>query len=205
MISEISRAHYEAIVGEFKGNYESVARTLDRAREEQGIQEELYQKRASTYDDLLKAKAQVRILEARKSEAEFKLKQAELNLQACIIKAPFSGAIAVLYKEPYEMADNLEKLFGMVDTSKVYVRANWPEARLSELAIGKKAVFRYGGQVFEGVIDKVSSLIDPASKSKRVHVLIDNSKGDLQVGMSGTMATEGVQKVSFRPWNPPQD
>jgi RND family efflux transporter MFP subunit len=205
VISEISRAHYEAIVGEFKGNYDSVERTLDRAREDLAIQEELHQKRASTYDDLLKAKAQVRILEARKSEADFKLRQAELNFRACIIKAPFAGSIAVLYKEPFETADNLEKLFGMVDTSKVYIRTNWPESRLSELAIGKKATFYYGGQAFEGVIDKVSSLIDPASKSKRVHVLVDNPKGALQVGMSGAVIVDEPKKMSFKPINPSEN
>jgi len=187
VISEISRARYEAIVGEFRGNCDAVTRTLERAREEVGIQDELYQKRATTYDEVVKARSQVKILEARKDEAEFKLKQAELNLQACIIRAPFSGSIAVLYHEPFEMVDNLEKLFGMIDTSKVYARANWPEARLSELALGKKSQFLYEGRTFDGLIEKISSLIDPASKSKRVHVLIDNRDGFLQVGMSGAM------------------
>jgi RND family efflux transporter MFP subunit len=197
VISEISRARYEAIVGEFKGNYDAVVRTLDRAKEEVTIQEELYAKRAGTLDDLSKAKAQVRVLEARKYEAEHKLKQADLNLQACIIRAPFTGNMAVLYHEPFEVVDNLEKLFGLVDTSKVYARVNWPEARLAEVAVGKKAQFQYDGKAYEGVIEKISSLIDPASKSKRVHVLIDNSAGKLQVGMSGSLQLIDGKKVSL--------
>jgi membrane fusion protein (multidrug efflux system) len=187
VVAEISRARYEAIVGEFKGNYDAVVRSLDRAKEEQALQEELFEKRASTNDDLLKARAQVKVLEARKEEAEFKLKQAEINLKSCIIKAPFSGSISVLYHEPYETADNLEKLFGIISTEKVYARANWPEARLAELAIGKNAAFIYEGKRYEGTIDKISSLIDPASKTKRVHILIDNIQGRLEVGMSGSV------------------
>jgi len=197
VISEISRARYEAIVGEFKGNFDAVARTLDRAKEEVTIQEELYAKRAGTLDDVSKAKAQVRVLEARKYEAEHKLKQADLNLQACIIRAPFSGNIAVLYHEPFEAVDNLEKLFGLVDTGKVYARVNWPESRLAEVAVGKKAQFQYDGKSYEGVIEKISSLIDPASKSKRVHVLIDNAAGKLQVGMSGSLQLIDAKKVSM--------
>jgi len=197
VVAEISKARYTAVVGEFQGNYDAVVRSLDRAREELAVQDELYSRRATTYDDLLKARAQVQVLEARKEEASHKLKQAELNLQACVLKAPFSGTIAVLYHEPFETVDNLEKVFGLIDTTKVYARANWPESRLSELALGKKAVFRYDGKDYEGVIDKISSLIDPASKSKRVHLLIENPQGKLEVGMSGAVSTGDSKKVSM--------
>jgi membrane fusion protein, multidrug efflux system len=197
VVSEISKARYEAVVGEFRGNYEAVARTLDRAREELAIQEETYEKRATTFDDLSKARSQVKVLDARKEEAEFKLRQAELNLKACVLSAPFSGLIGVLYHQPFEAVENLEKVFELVDTSKVYARVNWPESRLSELALGKKATFQYGGATWEGVIEKISSLIDPASKSKRVHVLIDNSNGKLQVGMSGTLTLSAPGRVSL--------
>ncbi len=102
-----------------------------------------------------------------------------------------------MYHEPFEAVDNLEKLFGAIDTTKVYARANWPESRLSELAIGKRSQFNYQGQVFSGVIEKLASLIDPASKSKRVHVVIDNPEGKLQVGMSGTLTLDEPRKVSM--------
>lgn len=197
VVAEISKARYSSMVGEFRGNYDAVVRTLDRAREELTIQEELYDKRATTYDDVLKAQAQVQVLEARKEEAIHKLKQAELNLQACVLKAPFSGIIAVLYHEPFEAVDNLEKVFGLIDTVKVYARANWPESRLSELALNKKAVFLYGDKTYEGVIEKISSLIDPASKSKRVHILIDNPQAKLEVGMSGSVNLIESKKLSM--------
>jgi RND family efflux transporter MFP subunit len=196
VLAEISRARYEAIVGEFKGNYEAIVRTLERAREELAIQEETYEKRATTFDDLSKARAQVKVMEARKEEAEFKLKQADLNVKACIVTAPFSGLIGVLYHQPYEAVDNLEKILELVDTTKVYARVNWPESRLPELSMGKKAVFNYAGSQYQGVVEKISSLIDPASKSKRVHVLIDNPDGKLQVGMSGTLSLKGSAQVS---------
>lgn len=187
VVAEVSKPRYSAILGEFRGNYDAVSRTLERARKELEIQEDLWEKRATTYDDLLKAQAQVRILEARKSEAKHKMEQAEIDLDACILNAPFSGYIAVLYKDPYETVDYLEKVFEIVDTSKVYARANWPESRLSALKLGNKATFVYKGKSYQGKIEKISSLIDPASKSKRVHVLIDNSKGELEVGMSGRL------------------
>jgi hypothetical protein len=103
----------------------------------------------------------------------------------------------VLYHQPFETVDNLEKVYELVDTTKVYARVNWPESRLSEVAQGKRAVFTYGGTNYEGAIEKVSSLIDPASKSKRVHVLIDNPDGKLQVGMSGTLNLPSNKRTSL--------
>jgi RND family efflux transporter MFP subunit len=205
VIAEISKARYDAVVGEFRGNYEAIVRTLERAREELAIQEETYEKRASTFDDLSKARSQVRVLEARKEEAESKLRQAELNLKSCVLTAPFSGLIGVLYHQPFEAVENLEKVFELVDTSKVYARVNWPESRLSELSSGKKATFHYNGLKCQGVIEKISSLIDPASKSKRVHVLMDNPDGKLQVGMSGTLSLGTPAQVSLDLRIPHQD
>jgi len=188
VVAEVSKPRYAAILGEFRGNYDAVVRTLEQARDELKIQQDLYKKRATTYHDLLKARSQVGILEARKHEAEHKMKQAELNLKACVIKAPFPGTFAVAYHESHEAVDDLEKIFDLVDTHKVYARANWPESRLSEIALGKKLKFIYKGKTYHGAIEKISSLIDPASKSKRIHVLIDNPDGELQVGMSGILS-----------------
>ncbi len=196
VVAEVSKDRYTYIVGEFKGNYEAVCRALEQAKEALEVQEGLYERRAATYQDLLKAKSEVRILEARKYEAENKLKQADLNVKACVIKAPFSGIIGVLYREPYEAADNLEKIFELVDTHKVYARANWPEKRLTEIAIDGKAVFFREGKSYEGVIKRISKLIDPASRSKRIHVLIDNSDGNLEIGMSGSLKILHGSKVS---------
>ncbi len=196
VVAEVSRPRYEAIVGEFQGNLDAVKRTLEQAREEARIQREIYEKRANTFHEVVRADYEVKILEARLEEGRYKLDQAKLNLDACILKAPFSGTIAVLYKDQYEPVDHLEKVFELIDTSLVYARANWPEARLSELEMGRKAVFTYGGEDFTGAIKRISGLIDPASRTKRVHVLIDNSEGKLQVGMSGTLRLKADKKVS---------
>jgi hypothetical protein len=75
------------------------------------------------------------------------------------------------------------------------VRWNRPK-RLSEIAIDGKAVFYSEGKSYEGVIKKISRLIDPASRSKRIHILIDNPDGRLEVGMSGSLRTLKANKVS---------
>lgn len=196
VVAEISRRRYESIVGEFKSNLTAIERRLEQARKTVDMQNELYERRATTLYDVNKAEGELRILEARREEARFKLAQAELDLKACILKAPFSGRIAVLYREPFETADYLEKVFEIIDTDRVYARANWPESRLDEIAIGKKASFVYQDKTYRGVIEKISSLIEPTSKSKRIHLLLDNPEGLLQVGMSGRFVLEQEKRVS---------
>jgi RND family efflux transporter MFP subunit len=194
VVAEVSKDRYQSVLKEFQGNLNVVLRSLERAKEEYRVQDELYEKRATTYHDLLKARYELKVLEAQQEQAEGKLKQAELNLNACVLKAPFSGEIAVLYHNPFEAVDSLEKVFELVDTNKVYARANWPESRLGEVVLGRKAVFIYNGQKHEGFIEKISPLIDPASKSKRISVLIDNKDRKLQIGMSGTLIIAKPEK-----------
>jgi RND family efflux transporter MFP subunit len=196
VLAEVSKPRYEAIVGEFRGNYVSIKESLERSREDLKTQEETYGNRASTYQQLIRAKYEVRVMEGKLEEAEHKLRQAELNLEACVLKAPFSGLIAVLYRDSHETVDYLEKVMEIVDTKKVYARVNWPEARLAELSIGSKVRFQREGKTYEGVVEKMSSLIDPGSKSKRIHILIDNPDQALQVGMSGTVTPDAATKKS---------
>lgn len=190
VVAEVSKAKYEAIHGEFKSNEEAVSHSLQEARKSLKVLEELYDNRAATQEDVDSARSQVSILEARYEEAKFKTTQARLNLQSCRIKAPFSGFVAVRYRDPHETVDYLEKVVEVVDISKVYARANWPESRIPELALDKPAVFHYRGKTWKGKIAKIASLIDPASKSKRVHVLLENPDKTLEVGMSGSVELE---------------
>lgn len=190
LVAEISKAKYEAIYGEFKSNEEAIGRSLEEARKNLKVQEQLYDNNATTMEDVDAARFQARILEARYEEAKFKTAQARLNLQACRLKAPFSGLVAVRYRDPHETVDYLEKVIEIVDTSQVYARANWPEARIPELALGKGAVFHYRGKTWKGEIAKIASLIDPASKSKRVNILLENPDKILEVGMSGSVELE---------------
>ena len=187
VVAEISKDRHKAIVDEFLGNLNVAITSLEKAQEDYKVQKELHDKRAATFQDVIKAKYDVKTLEAQVQQAEAKLKQARLNLEACVVNAPFKGKIAVLYKNPNEAIDNLEKVFELVDACQVYARANWPESRLAEIELGKTASFVYKGKTFEGVIQKMSPLIDPASKTKRISVLINNPDDALQIGMSGSL------------------
>ncbi len=66
--------------------------------------------------------------------------------------------------------------------------ANVPESQAVKFVKGARTVFVHGsGKKYQGAVDKVGVLVDPQSKTLKVHILIDNSSGDLQVGTTGSL------------------
>jgi RND family efflux transporter MFP subunit len=142
----------------------------------------------TTTQKLIEAKEQAAICRARLDASRRFLEAAQLDAEACNVKAPFGGYLAVRYKEPFEATEKLEKLFLLIDTGKVYAVANVPENLLNEFGKKSRAVFTSGtGRKFEGTVDRVGKLINPESRTGRVWVLVDNPQGVLQVGMTGTL------------------
>jgi RND family efflux transporter MFP subunit len=161
---------------------------LQRAEVDVKIKEELVTLGGGTRQELEKSQAEVEITTQKIKEAKEELKISRLNLAACEVRAPFSGYMAVRYKQPYETVERLEKVFAILDSSKVYAVANVPENLLPKFKKGAEAVFVHSsGKRLKGIVDRVGTLIDPKSMTKRVHVLIDNSAAEMEVGMTGTV------------------
>lgn len=161
---------------------------LKLAEQETKLKEELLQLEAATKQDVLKKAAEAEIARFTVAEAERELDLARFDLVHCRIKAPFTGHLAVRYKQPDEPVDRLEKVFSLVDSSKVYAEANVPEVLVSEFKKGTEAQFVYmPDKKFSGVVDKIGKLIDPRSRTKRVYLLIDNADSKLEVGMTGSL------------------
>jgi len=188
VILEISKKRYELAAEKAGDNLRGLRLALKRAQKEKEIRERLVSLDASTVQDLLKAEAEEEILEQKVREAEVILKQTQLDLEACQVKAPFTGYIAVRYKEPFEAAGPLEKLFSLIDSSKVYAVAYVPENLMQFFQKGSKAAFNdsYGRQ-FVGEVDKIEPTIDPKTGSQKVFVLMDNAQERLGIGMTGSL------------------
>ncbi|MFZ5867152.1 MAG: efflux RND transporter periplasmic adaptor subunit [Thermodesulfobacteriota bacterium] len=164
---------------------------LQRAREDLKVQEELLNLGSGKLQDVLKSRADAEISAERLNEAREDLRMAALNLEACSVRSPFAGYLAVRYKEPFEPIERLGKLFAVVDGSKVYAVANVPEKLLAKFKPGTKAAFEHiSGVKFVGTVEKVGALTDPKSLTRKVYVLIDNPKGELQIGTTGSIGLE---------------
>jgi RND family efflux transporter MFP subunit len=187
-IVEISKKRYDLSVRKAQANVKALQNALSRAIKDKDIKQKLVQMDASSLQELLRAEAEVEIMESKVQEAQLTLEQANLDLKACQVKAPFTGYLAVRHKEAYESVGPLEKLFTFIDSARVYAVAYVPEYLMRDFEKGKEAAFNHpSGKQFLGKVERIEPMIDPKTDTQKVYVLIDNSEGNLGIGMSGSL------------------
>ena len=188
VVLEISPNRYKLIVKKADERVKGLELSLKNSEEDFKTKEELLSLNAGTQQDVTKAKTQVDIERHRLLESREDLKLALMDLESCKVTAPFTGYLAVRYKQPDEVVNQYDNVFAVVDKSKVFAVANVTEIQAPKFVKGAKAIFVHGpGKKYEGMVDKVGVLVDPQSKTLKVHILIDNSSGDLQVGTTGSL------------------
>jgi len=184
----ISSQKYALALQRAKNALKAAEDDLKRARQETHLKEQLLAEKATTKAEVIKAKVDEEVAEFRLEEAKIGLELSRMDLDSCQVKAPFTGHIAVRFKEPFEAVEYLQKLFVLVDTSKVYAIASVSETTLPEFTKNRRVAFITApgkARHFVGVVERVGKLFDPKSGTKKVYVLIDNPDGQLEVGMTG--------------------
>jgi RND family efflux transporter MFP subunit len=192
VVARLYNARYVDVLRKAEARLAGLEAELKKAEEEIRIQEELFALKAATRQDLLKAKTEVEVVRSKVKEAQKEEDIARKDLDACVIKAPFSGSVAVRHKQPDEPCERMGKVLSLVDNSKVFAVANIEEQAAPAFEKGARAVFVHrSGKTFEGIIDRVGSVMDSKAKTTKVYCLLDNSSGSLSAGMTGTLRVVG--------------
>jgi RND family efflux transporter MFP subunit len=186
VVVQISKQRYGLLTEKASDAAEGMELACERAEQHLKVIQQLLAQDAATRQELLQAEADVEIAQTNLKQAKKEFNLATLNLDACRVKAPFTGYLVTRYKQPHEPVERLEKIFSIVDNARVYAVANVAANLVSRFAKGSQAVFiDSSGKAFTGTVDRVAKIIDAKSNTRRVYVLIDNSQGDLEVGMTG--------------------
>jgi RND family efflux transporter MFP subunit len=187
-VVQIAERRYLLLLDRAKERLLSLEAAARRAEDDAKLKEEVFGLDATTRQEVLRAVAEAEVARHRLAEAEQELELARFDLDACLVKAPFTGYLAAKHKQPEESVERLEKIFTIVDTSKVYAVANVPEDLLPFFPRGAEAIFVSGlGKAVDGQIERMGKVIDPKSRTKRVYLLIDNPRNELEVGMTGSL------------------
>jgi membrane fusion protein, heavy metal efflux system len=105
------------------------------------------------------------------------------------IRAPVSGTIVeqnVSGFEGIKSLDNSPSLFTVADLSQVWVVCDVYENDLGEVHLGDNADLRlnaYPDTVYHGKVADVSRVLDPATRSAKVRIVLPNRDGSLRPGM----------------------
>jgi len=102
--------------------------------------------------------AQVGDTNARRRAAEAKLRDAELDVEYCYVRAPFDGYVTNLNIAVGQYANAGREVFALVDDRAWYVLANFEETYLGDIVPGDRAevyLLAYPGRAFSGVVQGI--------------------------------------------------
>jgi cobalt-zinc-cadmium efflux system membrane fusion protein len=105
------------------------------------------------------------------------------------LRAPISGSIVeqnISGFEGIKSLDNSPNLFTIADLSRVWVLCDVYENDLGEVRLGDSAEIRlnaYPDKTYHGTVADISRVLDPATRSAKVRIVLPNRDGSLRPGM----------------------
>jgi cobalt-zinc-cadmium efflux system membrane fusion protein len=108
------------------------------------------------------------------------------------LRAPVAGTIIeqnVSGFEGIKSLDNSPNLLTIADLSEVWVLCDVYENDLDEVHLGDASDLRlnaYPGKVYHGRVTDISRVLDPATRSVKVRIVLPNHDGSLRPGMFAT-------------------
>jgi cobalt-zinc-cadmium efflux system membrane fusion protein len=171
----------------------------------------LYEKGALAEKDLQVAedtdeKAKVDVATATE---RIRILGADLNHPSALIevRAPVSGTIVeqnITGSGGVKSLDNSPNLFTIADLSRVWVLCDVYENNLSQVHLGDYADVQlnaYPNRTFRGRVSNIGRVLDPATRSVKVRLELENPDGVMRAGMFAT-ATFHAQTGRTRPAAP---
>lgn len=126
--------------------------------------------------------------------AERQLRQAQLDLERTVIRAPFD---ALLNERAVEVGDRVgvgDALVHLLDLDPLIVVGHVLEVEAPLLAVGERGRARLpGGRTVEGRIRFVSAEAHPSTRTFRVELLLDNPGYSIPAGLSADIVVETEQ------------
>lgn len=160
------------------------------------VQEE-FRRATSLYDANAMSKSQYDQIKTQKEVTEEAVKQARAaytsvksQLEDALVRAPIFGVIAGRTLEEGDMAAGQIPLVNIyqMDTVKVVVQLS--EADVSKIRLGMKALLTttaYPNTKFNGVIAKISPVLNPATRTTEAEISVANPERLLKPGMFATV------------------
>jgi len=187
---------------------------LTKAEADYERTKDLYEHRAvaekdvlGAQNDLAQAKANVETSRAVSEQARRKLKLLGLTAdkfgQATIVRAPISGKVLEVNVTRGEYRGAVAShsdtttapLMTIADLSTVWMFSDVPEPSIRFIRRGESVeitLVAFPGEVLRGHVARIADMLDPQTRTLRVHVELPNPGGRFRPEMFGTMRHTGV-------------
>jgi RND family efflux transporter MFP subunit len=175
----------------------SAEHQLALAKREAERTEQLVSAGALAARDLDVARSNVSTAEAQLADARARLVAARNQLGDAVLRAPIAGVVSDRAVGTGDVVSPGAALFTIIDPSSMRLEASVPSDELSVLRVDARVQFSVRGyqQPFEGHIERISPVADPATRQVPILVSIPNAAGRLVAGLfaEGRVVVEEAQ------------
>lgn len=115
------------------------------------------------------------------------------SIASVALRSPISGLVIERNVNPGSGAEANKPLFTVANLSNVWVIASVPEAQVSMLSVGSRALVQSaatGTQPLSGTVSYIDPVLNEATRTARVRVEVNNPQWRLKVGMFATISIE---------------
>jgi cobalt-zinc-cadmium efflux system membrane fusion protein len=114
------------------------------------------------------------------------------------VRAPIEGTVLELSVAPGEYrTDTAASLMTVADLSRVWVSAEVAEPAIGSIRVGDSVAITlvaFAGQEFTGRVTRIADVVDPQTRTVKVHVQLANPAGRLRPDMFGSMRHAGTAR-----------
>lgn len=183
---------------------------LNKAQADSERASELYKHGAVASKDVLTAENALAQSKAALDQAQAALEQSSRRLailglepgafgQKVTVRAPISGKILEMGVAPGEYRnDPNAPLMTIADLSSVWVSSEVPESVIRFIQPGERidvTLTAYPGETFRARVTRIADMVDPQTRTIKVHAELDNARGRLRPEMYGTIRHTETTRV----------
>ena len=120
------------------------------------------------------------------TQAEIRVKKAQMDLDKTMIRAPFSGIICDIRVSSDEHVTTGRELFTLVNISRIRVHAKVLESEIGKMKVGREVDLKfsaYSGRSFKGKVKAISPVVNPDDKTCKVIIDVANPEEEIKPGM----------------------
>ena len=139
------------------------------------------------------AEQRVAVAEATIAQNEARLASAREDLRNTKIRAPFDGLVGERYVDRGTYVSPGQTIFRVIDDSDIYVSVRIPERDAPRVKTETPVTLRVGAlgsAPLQGKIHRIAPALDPATRSLRVDVVLDDESVRIRPGMYARVSME---------------
>jgi len=125
---------------------------------------------------------------AKRDEAAAMIEQLRWSAEACCLRSPLDGFVDEVNIVPGEVVEAASPLMQVLKLDPIWVRMDFPQERLGEVAIGQRAevvLDSFPRETFQGKVVALSPQVKPETRVLPVFIEVSNPGSRIKAGVSG--------------------